>query len=291
MATLTAQGNEVLGFNPRQARGADGRWKDTPGQVLEGLEAHRLYNRNDAASNATTFDPNDESLFYMRFAGEDEPGHRETLLEEQSIQARYAYMTDKGHAKISDALRKGDISPPTGGATYGEAGYFNPAREDGVALDYFTQTHEVLGDASGAVHALDGGMSNNYFTEPVRLYRGVSVDNPDDFQPGLRWQDPSYTSTSFDHTAAVEFAKLRSGMPNAFQGNGETLRDADTSGEPMFFEIIVPPGTTFLPGAQTVSEVILERGATFEVLDRQGSTVTLRMERFDNTGVPTTEDA
>lgn len=279
----------VLAFNPNQVRapkGTDsgGQWMDTPGDVLEGLEAYQVFQRDKYVNTPEPFDPYREDHYHTA-----EFPNRPMVMLEQEADARLAYTTDKGHAKISEALRSGAISPPRGGATYGDAGYFDPRRQDGVSVSPFTREALVIGDGSGAVHALDGAMTDTYITAPVTLYRGLSVEAGADFSPGTRWYEPGYTSATFNPDAAIEFAKFRAGLPSDFEGE-PNLREEDTSGEPLFMQIVVPPGTHFMPGAEMADELVLERGGTFEVLEDRGDSITVRFEPYDNTEPPALEE-
>lgn len=258
----------VLAVNPTQVRAASGdQWEATSGDVLAGLETYQVYQRDLFINTPVPFNPDDPSQY--RIGGRAKP---QTLLEQENV-SRLAYLTANGYADITNALRSGAISPPRGGATYGDAGYFDPRRADGAHVNVFNGEAQVLGDASGAVHAIDGAMACNWMTAPVTLYRVLTVPADAEFAPGTRWYEPAYTPTTFNPEAAVEVGS-----------------QTEAEGRPLFMQIEVPPGTQFIPGAEAADEIVLERGATFEVLEDRGDTITVRFQRFDNTEPPAVEE-
>ncbi len=258
----------VLALNPTQVHARSGdQWEATPGEALAGLEEYQVSQRDLFASAPEPFSPEAPNQYHL-----GDRAKPETLIEQEQV-SRLAYLTSKGRDDITKALRSGAISPPRGGATYGDAGYFDPRRQDGAHVNVFTGEAQILGDGSGAVHALDGAMADNWMTAPVTLYRALVVPDDADFTPGARWYEPAYTSATFTPDTAVRF-----------------VAQTEDTGRPLFMLIEVPPGTQFIPGAEPVDEIVLERGATFEVLEDRGDTITVRFQRFDNTEPPAIEE-
>lgn len=274
----------ALSFSPPQARApkgtrVGGQWVDTPGDALEGLETYAMYQADPSRNTPPDFDPFEDDTYHRTH---DRDSDKTQVMHNQYVKAESAYLSDTGHAEIADALRSGNISPPRGGATYGDAGYFDPHREDGANVNMFTHEVDVLGDGSGVVHALDGEMTENWLTQPATLYRGMTVNDPSDFEPGTRWYEAGYTSTTYSPDLAMEFAKMRAGQPSVFDNAPDVLRDAERTGKPVLFRIIVPSGTRFVPGAESVGEIILDRGGHFEVVENRGDMVTIKYEQFDD---------
>lgn len=290
----------VFAWNPDQARipkgqRGGGRWVAVAGEVLKGLEAYRLMTPEDINNIPQPItDPVDyiydedpitgeliEEPVYEERGGENDPyfsmtpDTRPENLQEESAQAQMAYMSDVPHHLISTNLRNGTIPENQPAATVfdgpgaGTQTYFGHRESITIqpSLEWMAPPDvTVRGDGSGVVAAIDATMSFNVTKDTFRIYRGMAVEDPEAFHNGMRWKDPAYTSTTLEPGIAMEFAKLRAGLPNAFSEEN-VLRDVTRDGYPFLLEIIVPQGVHFMPGAPSVKELVLERGLTFEVVD------------------------
>lgn len=273
---------ETFAWNPKQARAPKGtpiggQWIDTPSALLGLFE--QTSDRGYAAGHPFT-----ATYPWLKF--EDSYGlerdHGAALKME--AQRFVSDMTlDRFNDRVNDYLREGglpaedlydrkvrdyllkkDTTTPT----------FLPGEE---ADAYWNQGALADGDevTAGLVHAIDTAATYNTINAPVRLFRGVSVDDTRDFEVGMQIRELGYSSTTYESYVANEFANFRAGEPSALDEGTDILRDDEREGIPMVMTMVIAPGTHYVHGVQGIGEVILERDMVYEVVAKNLGGITV----------------
>jgi hypothetical protein len=111
--------------------------------------------------------------------------------------------------------------------------------------------------AAPTVASLDDVCRWNKLNEDTTVIRGIAVPEEladSELQPGSRYSDPGYSSTSLDAQTALDFARSNAGNHDA----GDSV--------PVALAMHLPAGTNGFPGTAYEREWVLPRGSSFEVL-------------------------
>lgn len=273
---------ETFAWNPKQARAPKGtsiggQWIDTPSALLDLFE--RVSERGYTAGHGFN-----ETYPWLKF--EDSYGleRDQGVALKMEAQRFVGDMTlDRFNDRVNDYLREGGLPSED---TYDRKVRDYLLKKDDLAPTflpgeaseaYWNQGTLGEGDevTAGIVRAIDTAATYNTLNAPVRLFRGVSVDDTRDFEVGMQIRELGYSSTTYENYVAHEFANFRSGLPSALDEGTDILRDDEREGIPMVMTMVIAPGTHYVYGVKGIGEVILERDMVYEVVEKNLGGITV----------------